>query len=93
MPWSFARTNKEKSGEALKGNEVMKWQNFMEDMTPAETISLWRRKKKKIGYQLLKGNMWSAILVALLCMIEFIIMKMQGCDPEGDKVLQSKGKL
>ena len=34
-----------------------------------------------------KGNMWSAIPVALLCMIVNQIERKQGSGPEGDEVL------
>ena len=34
-----------------------------------------------------KGNMWSAIPVALLCMIVNWSERKQGSGPEGDKVL------
>ena len=34
-----------------------------------------------------KGNMWSAILVALLCMCLIRNERKQGCGPKGDKVL------
>ena len=34
-----------------------------------------------------KGNMWSAIPVALLCMIVTWSERKQGSGPEGDKVL------
>ena len=34
-----------------------------------------------------KGNMWSAIPVALLCMIVNCSKGKQGSNPEGDKVL------
>ena len=33
------------------------------------------------------GNMWSAIPIALLCMIENLSERKQGSGPEGDKVL------
>ena len=34
-----------------------------------------------------KGNMWSAIPFALLCMIVSLIERKQGSGPEGDEVL------
>ena len=34
-----------------------------------------------------KGNMWSAIPVALLCMIVYLSEGKQGSGPEGDEVL------
>ena len=34
-----------------------------------------------------KGNMWSAIPVALLCMIVSVSEREQGSGPEGDEVL------
>ena len=34
-----------------------------------------------------KGNMWSAIPVALLCMIVNLSERKQGSGPEGDEVL------
>ena len=39
------------------------------------------------GNQSLKGNMWSAIPVALLCMVVNQNDMKQGSGPEGDKVL------
>ena len=40
-----------------------------------------------------KGNIWSAIPVALLCMIANWSKRKQGCGPEGDEVLQNTGGL
>ena len=40
-----------------------------------------------------KGNMWSAIPVALLCLIVNWSERKQGSGPEGDKVLQNTGGL
>ena len=40
-----------------------------------------------------KGNMWSAIPVALLCMIVNLSEGKQGSSPEGDKVLWNTGGL
>ena len=41
----------------------------------------------------LKGNMWSAIPVALLCMIVNWSERKQGSGPEGDEVLWNTGGL
>ena len=38
-----------------------------------------------------KGNMWSGIPVALLCMILNLSERKQGSGPKGDKVLQNTG--
>ena len=40
-----------------------------------------------------KGNMWSAIPVALLCMIVNWSEGKQGSGPKGDEVLQNTGGL
>ena len=47
-----------------------------------------REKEREIPFNRLpKGNMWSAIPVALLCMIVNLCEGMQGSGPEGDEVL------
>ena len=40
-----------------------------------------------------KGNMWSAIPVALLCMLVIVGDGWQGSDPKGDNVLCNTGGL
>ena len=44
-------------------------------------------KRKKEINQSPKGNMWSAIPFALLCMIVNLSERKQGSGPEGDEVL------
>ena len=39
------------------------------------------------------GNIWSAILVALLCMIVYLCEGKQGRGPKGDEVLKNTGGL
>ena len=41
----------------------------------------------------LEGNMWSAIPIALLCMVVNWNERKQGSGPKGDKVLQNTGGL
>ena len=49
---------------------------------------LWEIPLKKTLYnQSPKGNMWSAIPVALLCIIMNLREGKQGSGPEGDEVL------
>ena len=45
------------------------------------------RKRNRERNRSPKGNMWSAIPVALLCMIVNLCKGKQGSSPEGDKVL------
>ena len=47
------------------------------------------REEKRVGEKNRspKGNMWSAIPVALLCMIVNLSERKQGSGPEGDEVL------
>ena len=40
-----------------------------------------------------KGNMWSAIPVALLCMVVNWRERKQGSGPKGNKVLQNTGEI
>ena len=56
----------------------------------------WRRRRRrrrrrrwirKSGNRSPKGNMWSAILVALPCLIVNWSERKQGSGPEGDEVL------
>ena len=44
-------------------------------------------ERKKKENQSPKGNMWSAIPFALLCMIVTLSERKQGSGPEGDEVL------
>ena len=46
-----------------------------------------RKKKEEEKIRSPKGNMWSAIPVALLCMILNLNESKQGSGPKGDKVL------
>ena len=46
-----------------------------------------KKKRKKKKNRSPKGNMWSAIPVALLCMILNWSERKQGSGPKGDEVL------
>ena len=47
----------------------------------------YSQSRLKMTNRSLKGNMWSAIPVALLCMIVNWSERKQGSGPEGDEVL------
>ena len=54
-----------------------------------EWTDIWKfpRVLEDVNNRLPKGNMWSAIPVALLCMIENWSERKQGSGPQGDEVL------
>ena len=61
----------------------------LEKVTRASGLELYAQKaqKRRKSNSSPKGNMWSAIPVALLCMIMSRSERKQGSGPEGDEVL------
>ena len=61
------------------------WADLGPEMADLRPVKAYLRLKGL--NQLLKDNMWSAIPVALLCMIVNWSERKQGSGPEGDEVL------
>ena len=59
---------------------------FYRTLSPSGPLPKKRKKERKRNRSP-KGNMWSAIPVALLCMIVNLSEGRQGSGPEGDEVL------